>query len=909
MALRLLPKDFRDEYGTEILAFHRAHLEEVGASRWRVALVWWLAVLDVVVGGVAERGRGLVGYLPLRRSRTGDFREGAGSGWGENGAGDWARTPPGLWLDLLLQDLRFAARGLARRKGFTAVAVFSLALGMGVYTAGFSLFNQIWRRPVPGIPGPERVVELLTTRPGEELESLSFPDFEDLRRAETPVEGWAGWKDRSGTLNTGDGGERVRLMYVSANYFRVLGVVPRQGRAFLPEEDAGPGQHPVAVVSYAFWMERLGGDPQIIGRSLILNRAPHTVVGVAPPEFKGHRTLGDAPEVWLPLTQDPWVVGTDTWTNDRGSLWLRVLGRLGAGSTVEETNAALATVFGRLAELYPETNERRGARAYSFGPIPARGRTASLLAVSMIFGLLTLVLLIICGNVAGMVLARSVSREPELAVRMTLGSGRRRLARLLSMEAVILAFAGGGIGLFLGLWGLGAASALVPDMPEMTFGPEWAVLRFSLLVTLGMATVVGILPALRFSRPDLVASLKDDAGSGGRRVWRIHRLAATAQTGVTFVLLVTASMYLRALGVLDRRDLGFEPDGLVTVGMDVFQEGYETQEVAESFLDRVRQALQAVPGVAVVSVADGIPLDLMGNFTAVSRADVPAEDAARVQVEFTRVGEAYFEAIGTPLLRGRGIERTDDVGSDPVVVVTESVAARLWPGKGALGRRVRASVVRGGPEEFTVVGVVPEVASSRSTESWPNIFVAARQNYRPRVLMAIRGTGEALTLTRPIQSAILGVDPGLSFPSVVSAESLVSRSTQSQRTSAGIAGVLGLLALLLSAIGVYGVVAFAVSGRTREIGLRMAIGASRGRVLLGVLGDAVRLAAPGLAGGAVLAAGAAAALRSELFGLSPLDPVSFGIAAAVLFLVVLAASLVPARRASGIHPMEALSGE
>jgi putative ABC transport system permease protein len=310
-----------------------------------------------------------------------------------------------------------------------------------------------------------------------------------------------------------------------------------------------------------------------------------------------------------------------------------------------------------------------------------------------------------------------------------------------------------------------------------------------------------------------------------------------------------------------------------------------------------------------VSVADGIPLDLVGNFTSVSRADLPDDEAGRVQVELTRVGEDYFETIGTPVLRGRGIERTDDHTSDPVVVLTESLAARLWPGEEVLGRRIRSSVMRGGPEEFTVVGVVPEVASSRSTESWPNIFVAARQKYRPRVMIAIRGTGDPGTLIRPIQSAILSVDPGLSFPTVVSSESLVARSTQSQRASAGIAGALGLLALLLSAIGVYGVVAFAVTRRTREIGLRMAVGASRGKVLRDVLRDAVSLAIPGLAVGVVLAAGTAAAFRSELFGLSPLDPVSFGAAAGALFVVILLASLVPARRASGIDPMAAMRRE
>ena len=910
-----LPEPFRGLYGEEIRAFHRDRMNDLGRSSLDRFALWVAAVWDVMWGGLLERGRHAASAVARRRVRGGWGRgvsEPGGPELGGRGGKsvDTRRTSPGLWLDLLLQDLRFAMRGLARTKGFTAVAVLSLALGVGVFTGVFSLFHQTWLKPVPGVPEPERVVELLTKNgSGGELEAVSYPDFQDLREAETPVEEWAGWKDRSGTLNTAGGGERVRLMYVSSNYFRVLGVVPRRGRAFLPDEDVGPGQHPVAVVSYGFWMDRLGGDPGIVGRSLTLNRSPYTVVGVAPPEFRGHRVQGEEPEVWLPLAQDPWVAGTDSWTRDRAPLWLRVLGRLREGATVEETNAALATVFGRLAELHPETNERRGARAHSFGPVPAQGRAASMVAVSMLFGLMTLVLLIICGNVTGMVLARSVSRERELAVRAALGSGRARLARLLMMEALVLAGAGGGLGLFLGIWGLGVAYALVPGMPPMTFGVEGSVLRFALILTFAVTVVVGLLPALRFSRPELVSSLKDDSGGGGRRVGRIHRVAASAQAGITLVLLVTSGMFLRALGVMEERDLGFEPRGLLTVGMDVHQEGYETQDVAEPFLDGVKGALEEIPGVASVSVADGIPLDLVGNFTSVSRADLPEEGAGRVQVEFTRVGEDYFETIGTPVLRGRGIERTDDSSSEPVLVLTESLAARLWPGEEVLGRRVRSRVMRGGPEVFTVVGVVPEVASSRSTESWPNIFVAARQNYRSRIMITIRGTGDLETLNRPIQSAILGVDPGLSFPTVVPSESLVAQSTQAQRSSAGIAGALGVLALLLSAIGVYGVVAFAVTSRTREIGLRMAVGASRKKVLWDVLRDAVRLAVPGLAVGVVLSTCAAAGFRSELFGLSPLDPVSFGAAAGLLFLVILFASLVPARRASGIDPMEALRSE
>jgi putative ABC transport system permease protein len=343
--------------------------------------------------------------------------------------------------------------------------------------------------------------------------------------------------------------------------------------------------------------------------------------------------------------------------------------------------------------------------------------------------------------------------------------------------------------------------------------------------------------------------------------------------------------------------------------LDLSQAGLESQEAADGFLERVREAIGAVPGVAALAIADGIPLDLSGNFTSVARAEDPDEARSRISVEFTRVDEGFFETIGTPLLRGRGFSATDDLSSEPVMVLTEALAGRLWPGEEAIGRRVRSGISRDGPREFTIVGVVGDVASSRATESWPNIFVSLRQSYQPRIMVVARAAGSPSALSRAIQSALLDVDPSLPFPQIVSSESLVARSTQGHEVMVLMAGGLGLVALLLSAIGVYGVVAFSVSSRTREIGLRMAMGASRQRILRGVMRDAVRLAVPGLAVGALLAGGVAAVSQSQLFGLSPVDPVSFGAAAGVLFLVVLMASVVPARRASDVHPMGALRQE
>jgi predicted permease len=420
---------------------------------------------------------------------------------------------------------------------------------------------------------------------------------------------------------------------------------------------------------------------------------------------------------------------------------------------------------------------------------------------------------------------------------------------------------------------------------------------------------VGLLPAIRFSQPDLITSLKEGAGGGMRRVGRVHRIAASAQTGVAILLVVTCSLFLRAVGEMNRRDLGFDPRNLLVANLDLSLEGYASLENAEPFLDQLKQSVAALPGIASVSIADGIPLDQVGNFTSVWRPERSQEGVGRVQVEFTRVTEEYFQTIGTPVLQGRAIDSSDDMSSEPVVVVTRTLADLLWPGEEAIGRRLQFPLSRDEAREFTVVGVAGHVASSRATEDWPHIFIALRQQYRPRVMLAIRVNSESPSIIRSIQSTILAADPNLSFPPVVSSESLVARSTQSQKATATIAAGLGVLALLLSAIGVYGVVAFAVANRTREIGVRLALGATRERVLAGVLRDAVRLAIPGLLAGSVLAIGMAAAMRSILLGVSPVDPIALGSAAVVVFLVVLLATVVPARRAARVDPMDALRWE
>jgi len=813
----------------------------------------------------------------------------------------------GEQLGILRKDLSLSLRGLRKARGFAVLAVLSLGLGIGVNAALFTVAHATFMQPVPGISGADRIVELLLRSRGDERQEWPYPDFQDVRDAATPMEALAGWKTGNGSLLASESSQNVRIMYVSPSYFGVLGVAPARGRDFL----ASDGSAPVVILSHAAWKNRLGGDESVIGRTITLNRTLYHVIGIAPEAFRGHWPLSGGIDLWVPIAQHPYLAGKESFQNDRDKAWLLVLGRLRADATVGQANAALKTVFAGLAQQHPASNQDRTAYAASFGPFPALSRMEDLLAMSGVLALAGLVLLIICGNLAGMMLARGAAREREIAIRIALGATPGRIVRQLMTDSLVLALAGGGLGILVAFWGTRTAAFVsFAGLSETTIQPSLAVILGSLALVLGTIVVVGVFPAVRLSRPALSASLKDEAGSGGRRVGRVHRIAASAQAGISLLFLVLCTLFLRGLDGMGRKDLGFEPRNLLVVDLDLSTQGYESPEKGRMFLDRVRESVASLPGVTRMSIADGLPLDLVGNFASVSRADRPDEPAGEVQTEFTRVSEGFFPSIGIPLLRGRGIERGDTASSDPVVVITRGLADRLWPGEEALGRSLRITRSKDDKRTWTIVGVVGNVASSRATEDWPQIFVPLLQNYdRPRFKVLVRGAGDAASLTRSIQSAIQSIDPYFPVSTAVTSASLVRQSTAPQRVTAQGAGGLGLLTLVLSAIGVYGVVAFMVTSRTREIGLRMAIGATRGQVLRAVLWDAVRLTAPGLAVGGLLAAGIAMLMSSMLLGVEPLDPLSLGSATGVLITVVLLASLVPARRAAAIDPMDALRNQ
>jgi predicted permease len=811
-------------------------------------------------------------------------------------------------LDGLGTDFRLAVRRLLRTRGFTVVALGSLALGIGANTALFSIVHATFFRPVPGVTEPDRVVELLAVVRGRTQSEWTYPDLDDVRAADTPVETIAGWKPADGTLAIDDVVQRVRVMYVSSGYFPVLGVDLALGRRFRPSEDVGPGQHAVAIISYELWQESLGGRADAVGEVVTLNRTAYTVVGVAPAAFKHHRPTSSAIDLWMPLTQHPFFAGRENWASDRGARWVEVLGRLRPGARVSEANAALAIVFRRLAAEYPATNRDRGAVAAAFGPFPANNRMAEILAMVLLLAFGGFVLLMICANLAGMVLARGATEERDLAIRVALGGGRARLVRGIIVDAGLLAVGGGVLGLVAAGWGTSMMGATLVGVPHLDLTPGTPVLAFSFVLVLATAIVVGLLPALRLTRAGLIAALKDETRGGGRRPGRLHRWAVAAQVGVAVLCIAVSAVFVQSLSRLGRRDLGFDPDRLLVVSLDLSTEGYDDAARGLGFTDRVLEIVRALPGVEAAAVSDGLPLDLVGNFTTAARADTQAPDSS-VQAEFTRVGAGFFQAVGTRVLRGRGIEPSDIQASPRVVVIGHGLAERLWPGEDALGRQVRIRL-DDPPKMYTVVGVTRDVASSRPTEDWPQLFVALAQHYgRPRFRLLVRGRADAAALTRSVQSAIRSIDPLFASWSAVTSRDLLERGLGPQRMSAQLAGGIGGAGLFLSAFGLYGLVAFVVGQRTREFGLRMALGATRAQILRATLGDGVRLAVPGLAAGALAAAGTTVAMRSMLLGVAPLSPMAFGVTGLLVLVVVLLACAVPAVRAAGADPAAALRAQ
>jgi len=805
-------------------------------------------------------------------------------------------------IESVLTDLRYGLRQLRKRPGLTLIAVLSLGLGIGANATVFTWMNTFVLRPLPAVPGFDRIVAVNTHAPGGGSWSVSYPNLRDWR-AESRSLDIAGAAEGEVGLRGEQGGiERTWIAMASGNFFDVLGVKPALGRLLtLRDEDE---RAPVVVLGYAYWQRRFAGDSAVIGRHLELNGHPLEVIGVAAPRFGG-TTIGLQLDAYAPVTLVPMLTGLSG-LDVRGDEFLDVVGRIRGGWTLAQARQELDGVAKRVAAATGDDDSRNGVFVT---PLAEQGTASYLKPVLFaLLGVTGLVLLIACANVANLLLARAITRRREIGIRLALGAGRRRLVRQLLTESVALGVMAGGVGVLVAYWSRDTLTSLLPPAPfpiGLDFVVDGRVLLFTLGVTLVAAMAFGLFPALQASNPALVPTIKDEIGGGPAHRSRLESALVAGQVALSLVALVCAGLFLRTLHASREADVGFTgPDHVLLVTTDLHLAGVpDSQRVATA--QRLLDRLRTLPGVEAASLAMNSPLGFGGT---VSQSVEPEGYAPRrdenMSIEYQVVGADYFRAMGIPLLRGRAIERGDAAGALPVAVVNERFAQRFWPGQDPIGKRFRRGVWR------TVVGVARQGKYHTLTEpARAIIYIPFAQEPRNDFDVLLRTSGDPRALAGAAHEAFKAVDADLPFLDVRTLAEHMQAAMFVQTVGATMLGALGAMALLLSGIGIFGVLSYHVSQRTREIGVRVALGAARGEVVRLVVGRAARVVATGIVAGLVLSLAAGQLLRSQLIGVGPRDPLTYLAIALLLALVALGAAWLPARRAARVDPMVALRYE
>ena len=827
--------------------------------------------------------------------------------------------------ETLLKDIRYALRWMARSPGFSAVAILSLGLGVGVNTAMFSLVDSLLFRPLP-VSSPETLVDVFTTGgDGDEYATSSYQDYLDLKAQNTVFTDLIGYSPMMAPLSLGDRSRIALGQVVTSNHFTMLGVQPAIGRLLVPSDD-DPGAERVVVIAHRMWQREFGSDPAVAGKTLTLRGRPYTIAGVAPRAFTGVVPLL-TPELWLPIQyveevepagindNVPSPVGK-TRLERRGFRWMFVKGRLKPGVTAEQANANVALIGRQLEAANVQTNKGRRIAAVPTADVrllvPQAGGILSIGAA----GLMTvvgLVLLIACANVAGMLLARASARRREISVRLAIGASRGRLIQQLLVEGALLGMLGAATAVALA-WALvqGLQGIRLPLPVDVAFDLriDARVLTFSIVVAVITGVLAGLLPALKASAPSLVGDLRGDAPSGklGRRRFALRDVLVVSQVALTAVLLVVAGLLLRSLGASQRADVGFDPRGLAAISFDTDMVRYSSER-SQVFWREALTRVRALPGVQSAGFASP-SLPFAFNFsTSEMRVDsrTYSEGQRGESIENNMISPAYLETLGVPIVEGRGFAETDIAGSPEVVVINQTMARTFWPNESAVGHTVQ--VLNGTQSRtYRIVGVNRDHKHHGVLERpYPFAYFADSQRPNPSYKYIVaRTNGGADALLAAMRRELLSMESGLVFMGNSTMEQNMGMSLMPARVGAILAAGFGGLGTLLAAIGLYGVIAFSVTRRTREIGVRMALGAKPAGVLSMVMRQGSVIVAIGLVVGAVLAAAAASALQGLLYGITPFDLPAWGFAIAAMIAAAALANFVPARRAMRIDPMTAL---
>jgi predicted permease len=814
-------------------------------------------------------------------------------------------------MQTLLQDLRFGFRMLRRNPGFSVLAFLCLTLGIGSNAAVFSWIEGILFRPYPAVAHQERMVALTGTArsiSGTNRDELSYPDFLDFQKDCTLFESFIVDRITGSTLSFGDRAERAVAGLVSANYFDALGVRPMMGRGFKPEEGTGRNAHPVVVISYEMWKNRYKGDPDIIGKTQYLNGVQHTIIGVAPENFYG-TFVGYSFQFWVPTSMQETFDSTGYKLEDRGARWIEGYAFLKPGVSFAQAQAEISTVAKRLENDYPETNRGHGVQLFPLWKTPFNQAGAMVPTLGIALAVVVFVLLIACANIGNLFLVRSLLRRHEMTVRVALGAGRGRLLRQLVTEGLILCVIAALGGILVAYWFRNVLVLAFPlGVPGIIINLpghiDWRVLALSGAVCIFATLLFALIPAIQASKVDVAGALKTESGgvvSGRSGSW-LRSTLVLVQVCLSFVLVAGAGLLIQSLQRIQSASPGFSTRGVVVSVVDLFSAGYNAER-AKIFNDELVNRIRALPGVESVALSRVMPFSYRNYSSDLIATDSyqPAPDE-RPTADYNQVSEGYFRTIRIPIVSGREFMRSDDENAPLVAIVNETMAAKFWPGKDAVGQRLQ---VKG--RWMQVVGVAKNSNYRTKLEPpQPFFYVPLRQNFSVSCGLIIRTHQSPGAILTPLAQAIHSLDPNLGPLDTITMQEQVDRMTYTQRLSVVLLGIFGAVALLLAIIGLYGVMSYAVSQSTRELGLRMALGASVADLLRLIMSRGVILTAAGVALGIMAGFGVTQLLADLLYKVSPHDPVAFGIALAVTTIASLAACFFPAWRATRIDPIQAL---